>query len=1718
MKNKIIFLIYIISIIFILASCNIGLGEAVDLKAPVVKVESHGDNDTVAESFVLYGTASDNEVVSLITVDFEDADIHYQIIPGELWQKKTSVSSDWQTIAEDVNNYCTLNNGVWNWSIDVDTKDKVSTKDGSDFSFKVIAKDQIGNSDSNSIVNRTLIVDTSNPNVSIYKPELFTGTYETVSAKVEPYALKDGNVLSKLLNGELTVKGHQSDALSFKELRIQFDNGKLKSGISKTTAGTGVNSIADIDSNEDSKLGDAEPVDIYYSKTLNANDLREWEISVKPEEWAETEEGKNKGLNTGKHLIRVVTTSLSSSNAWEHKVIGYFVWWPEADLPWITPGVGAATLDDVLNDTKDAYDCFPGGTIAGNAQDDDAIKSFTSKINKLNESTNLFESFSEKLNHKLPSENSKNFTWGVKVPTEPGIYELELNVEDYNSNIISKTVYFKTSDVSVPKIHIDSPLDNSSAIINAEGNIHITGTATDNNKVEKLAMVWLNPALANTPDNKIKYLTGESSNWEIGTTDGNSDADGNIVFSFDTKKQSSYSIDKVFNLYTDFGIDGNLKKLSSQEFIFRAVDASNNKTVKTLTLTGDTITPEVSFKTITIKNKTEEFRDGYIPSFEKITSGTKALIKGEWKDYFTETIQNTNKLHGLELTWGGEKVSVELKTDGTWEVEMIAPASGGTISVSLKDFADNIKTVTSAVSIETSDLGIARVDCTEDDGAYNAGKSLNITLEFTKNTDVDTTNGIPTLTLNNGGVAKYTNGTGTTSHTYKYIVGSTDSDVEKLTVTQINANGAIWSDSAVASSKLDLNVTAIPSRFNLGDIRSIQIDNTAPAIKLIKPLSSASNYKAGSSILIWVEFTEAVSITDNADFGIIFDHKNSFAEYTDSQNFVMAKSSSVSGSNAMILTYNVKNGDNANTLAFKSINPGSTKIVDNAGNEIKSWNVIPAPDFTGFVIDTFAPEAPVITFSNSNNETITPGVYVFDEDGIYFTLKDSTDISSREYSLDNGINWTPYTGKVHIVNNGSYSVVSRQTDKAGNIGEKSITPVNFTVDKGSLLTRVTADTPSGTYSTNTTTKVIIGRIQFRKDVTIPKGTSVTINVKNSSDTENYKKIPVKECISADSTGKEFTFEYVIQEGDFVQTVDPGEQKMNVLGWNLPAGKSVKLNGIDVLISQPESSFSENRDIRILTGKPEVLFKNGMKDISFEGEGESAVLRVAFDRNISVVKNDSKIVFEYDIEKTNNNFHVPVVLSVAEYNELNTTKAFTDKLAENSKTLKSYYKEDTNGAILQNDNTLKNDTASKYVLISTADGCDTDEALVSAFIAANKHKVEVPVISSQVTVQSNSRLAAGGNILQIELGSAYVLPVKGAYYKLTIPAGVVTDDISNTNDENAVKEFSVYSEGVETPAIRIVKPVYTINITGTTNANRTKNSTVNIADQKTASMFMNCRTPGATILYEKNTKVSSTITAHSNPLKILKNGNAYSSTHDTDSDVTVPTDLTQIYSKMIELNNGNNDSVNSYNNATGLKIAISAKSIKTNPVTNEVENSYNGYEYAARTVLKFTLQHYRDGNGRTTTDGDSNLTMKDLRIWVQGGENTYGPNSSKTFPLAWGNESSKFKLMAGTHSNPNSTDQKQCMYGNWWWVSWDITTTTYIGFVAGNIDSESNSKGPAFWYTGDYLWTLIKDQYPLYPGETLEMKAYGDKEADSTKDYFVPLGAWFSFNKSKYFTR
>lgn len=1467
--NKIIKSIFSIFTLAILSSCQIGLGEAIDLQAPEIFLTSHKDNDYVGQTFRLAGYATDNEKVKSITIDFDEANIHYKW-ENSTWQKKTSYI-DWTALTAD-ECACTVNNTTVTWAVTVDTTEAKQGMQSSTYSYSIVAQDQIGNSGKTSKIEGSLVVDQNTPDIKLNSPALFS-TNTDITGKIDSFKLRDGSVLSQLFNGTLVFEGRQDSAAAFKEFRLELDDGEEDSNtVDSYNFDKPINSVTT------ENISNAYPFGrktLYYSKTLKVGqdgiqDLRTWTVSIKPEDWISSD---LTALQTGPHKIRLVATSVSNSDAWQRKILGYFIWWPEADNPWITLYSGRDFLDEASSDQT-----YPSAKIFGVVQDDDGIESLTYSLEKQNAEDGSWSSIKSNETLTLTENNAKNSQFNIEAPTESAIYRLSVNVKDIYGKTDSVVKYFNVLDVQPPKISLTSPTE-STTVFSAGGTaIKFAGTISDDAKIKSIKIVHLNPAAANPLENKLKFINPAEPDWKK-----TSDSVGNLVFdvaipeeNYDpTTKIYSYEVNKSLDLFDDLKI-GPDKPLITQDFVILAVDESGGATTLPISVIGDSESPKLTIDSIELKDgdssKIYNVIDGII-KLPVVKPTTVATIYGTWSDNSTTHWNAISKINDIKFEWLDAKNFVDFKkTDDTWEVTVnqgSVPKLDGAITATLKDYANNTATISQTVTVEKAEIGLDRITCDSEDGSYNAGKKLIINLEFTKSAKliIDDENKKPYLVLNNGAQALYcgTNediSSGTSRHQFKYKVGTEqDENTEKLDVSSINSNGCSWVDANtnVVFEIQQSEISTLAGKNKTLGQRNILIDTKKPFVNGVTCISAKGSYKAGKELIFKIEFNEDVNVTNADNVKLIFD-----------TNVTMDHVKTVkSGSKTLLSTYKVNSGNGA--LSITGISANDSKVEDYAGNP-GNYNYDEI-SFSNVIIDTTSPAAPVIS-------GFTDGAVLIDDNASVSVTITGEPGAVISYSIDNGATWNVYNSPITLSNNGVYKITAKQTDIAGN--ESSVSDVQtVTIDKGALIKKISATTFNGTYKAD---DVINGYIEFRGPVTLLEGFAITLNVKNNGNAKEITKFKEGE-------NNKYNFVYTVSDGDVLEG--------NYLNVSAISGNVTYLGQSKTISTLPASNLANNREIKILTGKPEV---KGSPSIT--GEDENAKLNITFDRVVSKGSGNIELTISKD------DFLIPTVLTESEYNDI----------LVKIPTLEEYYKPGLNGATKKNDNTLTPDTTKKYILDFAKDNNDSD--LKGKFINADLNKVVIPMYSSAVSVTESSII--------VDLTGEYKLPVKGAAYSITIPAGAVKDSVGNTNDVYALKN-KLLAPGVEKPEIRIQKKDY--EISWKNNVVTTQNAKVEMPE--TASMKISCRTPNATIKYFANLKESD---------EVKVNDVVYHNTKTSDATVQEPTNSTNSYEQNTEVTIGSEISTGywktKFDNAKGLKIAIAAQSQKNS------ETSHS-YEYAAR---------------------------------------------------------------------------------------------------------------------------------------------------------------------------
>ena len=248
---------------------------------------------------------------------------------------------------------------------------------------------------------------------------------------------------------------------------------------------------------------------------------------------------------------------------------------------------------------------------------------------------------------------------------------------------------------------------------------------------------------------------------------------------------------------------------------------------------------------------------------------------------------------------------------------------------------------------------ISSATSTTEDGAYRAGDSVDITINFSET--VSSTAGL-TINLNSGGSVTTGALSGVTSYSGTYVVQAGE-NASDLAVTSVI--GTINSDTTIGST----TDPTVPSGQNIDDLKQIAIDTTAPDVTGVSSSTPDGIYETGDTIAVTVTFSEAVSVTGTPSLLLETGATDRYATFAGG-----------SGSDTLTFNYTVQGGDTSAGLDYAAtdslaLNGGT--IRDAAGND--ATLTLPAPGAAGFlgantniIIDAIPPQVIGATSSAAN--------------------------------------------------------------------------------------------------------------------------------------------------------------------------------------------------------------------------------------------------------------------------------------------------------------------------------------------------------------------------------------------------------------------------------------------------------------------------------------------------------------------------------------------------------------------------------------------------------------------------------------------------------------------------------------------------------------------------------------------------------------------------------
>ena len=672
MKTTKLLIVFTIIAVFFLSSCDnpIGLHNKLDLDGPVVEFTSPVARKAVLAQFTIEGTATDQSGVETLKLTAERLTEDSDKEPvAQQWRY---TKRGWEISKDFGANWEPLSGAAWEgsvydavWSIPIDMS---ATPDG-EYQFMVTAEDVGGQADDNSFKTRVLIVDKTPPAVKVFDPNVYFDFRTSYVSATDTFSHLPLQELHALTEDDPAEIGRRNYINIGKFLTRGFD---MKWEIIDQYDIWSVDILfcdldAPIDGLPETPIaGDK----IYYRYQENLPPppvVPQPANNVKPNGTAKVPDlnsapGKHPGTDgeifksvTTKTTIRVVAVCYDvAGNPNNEKTIGYFVYWPKADEPWIdyAEGMDNPWVKGYFNKPTTEFEqevamFYPGRSIKANAFQAHGVGAVTYEVYKCAEDkdgdklilTDTLEKMSLGEKPNPPRGGgiySTNFPWDFTPPVKPGFYVVKAKVTDsggkYGDDEFS--ALFQIQDVSFPDFPIPPTPAASDPLYKAieDGDITISGLVSDSTGVISLLMVWINPdskgyatmsqleyfrdpnypgwtqaaALAEG-DSPIKEF--EVSGGFPGYPDYPYDKNGNQkynklwhiklpttdpdLYTDPNTSRQVYKYSQVVRMEEDLGIGIGKADLRSQMFLLRAENQGGKTAIITYAPQGDALPPKV---------------------------------------------------------------------------------------------------------------------------------------------------------------------------------------------------------------------------------------------------------------------------------------------------------------------------------------------------------------------------------------------------------------------------------------------------------------------------------------------------------------------------------------------------------------------------------------------------------------------------------------------------------------------------------------------------------------------------------------------------------------------------------------------------------------------------------------------------------------------------------------------------------------------------------------------------------------------------------------------------------------------------------------------------------------------------------------------------------------------------------------------------------------------
>ena len=527
-------------------SCDVplALGNRLDIKGPVVEFTAPAPRKAVGDQFNLEGTVFDESPIDRMLIRTSKNNVDFP----KQW--RYARNAGWQVSENNGANWTAYPVAQWNgdeksasWVLPVDLAiNGVNPEDG-EYMFTVQAWDTGGFTDDNSFKTLVLIYDIDPPIVVVFNPFLYDKyQYDGSVFKGDLLTLADAAtwkepyLIGKFLTQEFQLQWQIEDQHDVWSIELLFyEHDAVIDGFVETEV----------------------PQDYiyYYHENLPPPELDPTK-NIKPNGGVLVPDlGGSPGQYNGgtlsktltdKTIIKVVSICYDAAG-WvnQEKVLGYFVFWPQAAQPWITFTEGMENPNKYIDETRDeayfnenAFMVYPGRNIRATAFQTQGVSkveftlhSFTydgtawttgepmglSYMLQLEGGENTVYTDSQRTRVKTENQPRPNgsystiFPWDFKPLARSANYVVR--AQAYDSIGRPSEVYeaaFRVQDITFPDFpkspypSAGEPLFKFISRSNGDpdrqpdtpapaGSIIISGVIADATAVESLYMVWINP-------------------------------------------------------------------------------------------------------------------------------------------------------------------------------------------------------------------------------------------------------------------------------------------------------------------------------------------------------------------------------------------------------------------------------------------------------------------------------------------------------------------------------------------------------------------------------------------------------------------------------------------------------------------------------------------------------------------------------------------------------------------------------------------------------------------------------------------------------------------------------------------------------------------------------------------------------------------------------------------------------------------------------------------------------------------------------------------------------------------------------------------------------------------------------------------------------------------------------------------------------------------------